>query len=122
MRKEYTIEIEHEGGKVKQYKVTTSFKALAMIEEKTTPAAVMQQIANRNPRMTDLVWVIYCCIVAAGYKVTEEEIGEAFNSNELGVAHAADVAMPLLTEWMPKAALKSAGKKDAPQAPRSPRK
>lgn len=126
MRKEYTIEIEYEGDEKEEYKVTTSFKALAMLEERTTPAAIMQQIARHNPRMSDLVWFFYCLIAAAGYKnVTEEKIGEAFNSKLLGVAAAADLAVPILAEWMPKEVLESAGenqKKESPQASKSRKK
>lgn len=125
MRKEYTIEIEYEGGEKEQYKVTTSFKALAMIEQRTTPSAVLQRIARKDPRMSDLVWVVYCCIAAAGYKgknVTEEKIGEAFNSLPLGVAHVQDMVTPILIEWMPKAAVESAAKKEEPRQPRKPRK
>jgi hypothetical protein len=104
MKKTFEIEIEYEGGKKETYKVTTDFAALAMIEERTSPVAIMQRIARVDMRMSDFVYVIYCCIVASGYDVKEHEIGDAFN--QLGLDQAFKIAAPILDAYIPEGILK----------------
>jgi hypothetical protein len=101
MRKPFNIEIEYEGGNKEVYTVTANFGARCMVEERIgSPIIIMQRIAKMDIRLKDLVCIIYCCIASAGYPVSEDEIGEAFNNLDLNAA--VGIAQPILLEWMPK--------------------
>lgn len=106
MRKTFDIEITYErkdGEKVtEQYKAVPNFAARSMVEERIgSPIIIMQRIGKMDIRLSDLVCVIYACVLAGNNDkpVSEGVMGEAFN--DLGINAAAEIALPLLNEWVP---------------------
>jgi hypothetical protein len=99
-RTTFDISITYDEGREESYKVTANYAARKAVEEKVgSPLAILQRIAKQDVRLSDLVTVIHACVQAAGYSVSEDEIGEALNS--VGIETSLSTAMPLLFEWMP---------------------
>ena len=105
MRKSFDIEITYEDdsgeSSTEKYKAVPNFAARSIVEERIgAPLIIMQRIAKMDIRLTDLVCVIYACILSGDNNpVSESKIGEALNS--VGIDVAAEIALPLLNEWVP---------------------
>ena len=101
MRKTFDIEITYDDDVTETYKACPDFAARSIVEDRIgSPIIIMQRIGKMDLRLSDLVCVIYACILSGdNKKVDENKIGDALN--DAGIDAAASIAMPLLLEWMP---------------------
>jgi RecJ-like exonuclease len=109
MRQQFDITIvrvEGEGEKAqtteKIYKVTTSFAARTIIDQRMGGPLAFYMKMNQSGgifTITDATCFLWALISAAGYKdVTEVEVGEFLN--DLGEVKTQEIMLPILTHWV----------------------